>query len=270
MQKLLEEFDIILLGIGSGFSTAAGYEYSGESVKEDFKAFIEKFKTDNIYEMGFMPFEDEAEYWGYFSKLIYKNRYTPPKRDTYKNLAELFKKKEYFILTTNVDHALFLDGLDEEKIFEYQGDFGKDQCGIPCTKKLYDNRESILKMIENIENTKVPEDLIPVCPICGNYMMPNIRVDERFVEDENWHRKNKMLEEFVEKNKNKKVLLLEMGVGYNTPGIIKYRFWKYAKENPNFHYAVVNKEKSYIPEIIKHKSYEFVGDIDEIIRLYFF
>lgn len=217
LKKMIEEAEYILIGAGSGLSTAAGYTYSGERFDAYFKDFKEKYGFQDMYSGGFYPFESAEEYWAYWSRYVYINRYINPSKDTYEKLYNLVKEKDYFVITTNVDHMFQKSGFDKTRLFYTQGDYGLFQCSEPCTQETYDNEEVIKQMYQQQKDMKVPTLLIPHCPHCGKEMTMNLRADNTFVEDEGWHIAAHRYQAFLRKIQNKKVLFLELGVGYNTP-----------------------------------------------------
>ncbi len=232
--------DAIIIGAGSGLSAAAGLMYSGKRFETLFPDFIERYHFTDMYSAAFHPHETLEEFWGYFSKHIYYNRYAQDINNTYENLLQLVRDKNYFVLTTNVDHLFQKTGFDKKKLFYTQGDYGLFQCSVPCHKQTYDNSQLVLDMITKQENLKIPTELIPYCPICGKPMTTNLRKDATFVEDDGWHSAAKKYESFIKENKNKRIVFLELGVGFNTPSIIKYPFWQMTYENKNAIYVCIN------------------------------
>ena len=263
IKELINESEAIIIGAGAGLSTAAGFIYDGEVFLENFKYMNDKYGYNDMYSACFHNFKTSEEKWGYWSKFIYLNRYQGAKK-LYLDLYELFKDKNYFILTTNVDHQFQLAGFDKKRLFYTQGDYGLFQCSVPCHNKTYDNEEMIKEMINNQIDHKILSNLVPRCPICGREMVPNLRSDENFVEDEGWQEAASRYVTF--RSKYKKVLLLELGVGYNTPSIIKYPFWKMTNENKDATYVIINKGDAYVPEMIMDKSISIQGDFKDIIE----
>ena len=243
LKKLLDEADTVLIGGGSGLSTSAGFIYSGPHFNRYFFDFIEKYNFSDMYSGGFNPFETSEEFWAYWSRCIYINRYMDPPKDTYKKLFEIVKDKDYFVHTTNVDHGFQKTGFEKERFFYTQGDYDLFQCSVPCHDSTYDNKEIVLKMLQSqnfeiCENgdlfiaegkkakMEVPTALISCCPVCNEMLTMNLRSDDLFVEDEGWFKAQSRYEEFIAKQRNKRLLLLELRVGYNTPSIIKYNCWR--------------------------------------------
>lgn len=283
LRKKLDEADAILIGGGAGLSASAGFTYDKERFDKYFFDFGEKYGYDNIYEMGFYPFETQEESWGFWCRNIYVNRYMPIPNSLYADLLDLVKEKNYFVITTNVDHCFQKAGFDKERLFYTQGDYGLFQCDEPCCQKTWDNKELIIKMLESEGITiaedgglifpkdgtlkmTVSSDLIPTCPYCGGPVKHNLRSDETFVEDEGWHKAAKAYQEFVLQNKDKKLVLLELGVGFNTPGIIKYPFWRYTKDFPDTTFVSINNGINYISKDILGKTISFEEDIREVLK----
>lgn len=266
LKQAIHEAEVILIGAGSGLSTAAGLTYTGERFEKYFSDFIEKYGIQDMYSVGFYPFSSLEEYWGWWSRHIYINRYDQEIREPYSILLELVKDKDYFILTTNVDHQFQLTGFDKKRLFYTQGDYGLFQCSKACHDKTYDNEEVIRKMIQEQKDRKIPTSLIPYCPVCGAPMTTNLRCDEFFVEDEGWKKASNRYEQFLRKASNRKMLLLELGVGGNTPGIIKYPFWKMTYHNENITYACINYGEAIVPKEITRQSILIDMDIKKALK----
>ena len=262
----LETADAIIIGAGAGVSTAAGFTYSGERFERFFSDFEAKYGFHDMYSGGFFPFETPEEMWAYWSRFIYCNRYMDVDNGTYKQLFELVKDKDYFVITTNVDHQFQKAGFDKTRLFYTQGDYGLFQCSDPCHDQTYDNEENVKDMIEFQEDMKIPTDLIPKCPKCGKPMTMNLRSDDKFVEDEDWHKAAERYDDFLQSHKEQHILFMELGVGYNTPVIIKYPFWKMTVQNPNAVYACLNFGEAYAPDEIKEQSVLINGDIHEVLN----
>lgn len=245
IKREVEEAEAIIIGVGAGLSTAAGFKYDGKAFLDNFYYMYEKYGYEDMYSAGFHNFKTIEEYYGYWAKFIYLNRYKEGAKPLYKNLLNLIKDKNYFVITTNVDHQFQLAGFNKERLFYTQGDYGLLQCFHACHNKTYDNKELILKMVEETKDNKIPSYLIPKCPVCGNYMIPNLRCDELFVEDEGWHKAKNRYLDFINENKNKKILFIELGVGFNTPSIIKYPFYEMNKKFKDSKLIIINKETNY-------------------------
>ena len=266
IKKKLDEADAVIIGAGAGLSTAAGYTYTGERFDKYFSDFKEKYGFDNMYYGGFYPYNSYEEFWAFWSRYVYINRYMPIPKNTYSLLFDLIKDKDYFVLTTNVDHCFQRSGFDKERRFYTQGDYGLFQCSVPCHKKTYDNEEIIREMHEKEKDMKVPTELIPKCPVCGKPMTMNLRSDDTFVEDDGWLKAYQHYVEFTELHKGKKTVFLELGVGYNTPVIIKYPFWQMTAENPDATYICINTEEGTIPEKIEKQSIVLDCDIHKVLH----
>ena len=263
--QILRDAKIILVGAGAGLSTAAGYTYSGERFHKYLADFEQKYHFDNMYEGGFYPFPTQGEFWAYWSRYIFINRYDQPKNEVYQKLLQLIQDKIYFVLTTNVDHQFQINGFDKQKLFYTQGDFGLFQCPTPCHDKTYDNEKLIRQMIAAQKNMSVPEDLFPRCPKCGEIMTTNLRADDKFVEDDGWHAASKRYYKFLEKYLLDDIVYLELGVGSNTPGIIKYPFWNFTAENPRARYICINKGDAVAPVKIAKQSILIDTDIKSVL-----
>lgn len=266
LKKEIETSDAIIIGAGAGLSTAAGFTYSGERFEKYFGDFIKKYGFRDMYSGGFYPFDTLEEHWAYWSRYIYINRYMNVDNGTYKILFELVKDKDYFVITTNVDHQFQKAGFDKNRLFYTQGDYGLWQCSEPCHNKTYDNEQTIKLMYENQENMKVPTELIPYCPICGKPMSMNLRADDTFVEDEGWHNAARHYNNFIKNHENTRVLFLELGVGGNTPAIIKYPFWRMTMQNPEAVYACINYGEAFAPAEIEERSVCINGDIFSVLK----
>lgn len=266
LRKLLNEADFILLGAGAGLSTAAGLNYGGERFERNFPDFIKKYTLTDMYSSGFYPFKSENEKWAYWSRHIKVNRFSSDGVKMYEDLLSLVEKKEYFILTTNADGLFKRTGFDENRIFMPQGDYAKIQCAVPCCQKLYDDEKMIKEMVKEQNECKIPTSLIPKCPVCGGKMEVNVRKDNTFVEDEVWHKENENYQNFLKKCVGKKTLFLEMGVGYNTPTIIKFAFENLVANNKNANLVRFNKDYPEISQTNKDKTLVFSKDINKIIQ----
>ena len=267
LKQLIESAEHIVIGAGSGLSTAAGFTYGGKRFEENFAPFIQRYGLKDMYSAGFYPFPTQEEKWAYWSRHIYLNRYDVEKGKPYLDLLELIREKDYFVLTTNVDHQFQLCGFDPERIFATQGDYGLFQCAKACHKKLYDNEKIVREMIKEQLDCKIPSTLVPKCPVCGGNMEVNLRCDQYFVEDENWEKAAQRYHHYLDKYKNEKILLLELGVGENTPVIIKYPFWKMTSQWRKSFYACINLNEAWAPEEIRRKSLCIDGDIKEILSI---
>ena len=265
LKNALERADAVVIGAGAGLSTAAGFTYDGDRFKRFFSDFIRKYHFRDMYTAGFYPFPTPEEYWAYWSRYILINRYENPPKPVYQHLLKLVKDKNYFVITTNVDHCFQKAGFDKARLFYTQGDYGLFQCSTPCHRRTYDNEEVILRMIAEQKDMRIPSALVPRCPKCGAPMAMNLRADETFVEDLGWNEAASRYVEFVEKHLNEKLLLLELGVGGNTPAIIKYPFWKLTAQNPNATYVCVNLGEAQCPPQIESCSIVVNADLADLI-----
>ena len=266
LKNEIETADAIVIGAGSGLSTAAGFTYSGERFEKYFSDFIEKYQFRDMYSGGFYPFESLEEHWAYWSRYIYINHYMDVDNGTYKGLFKLVKDKDYFVLTTNVDHQFQKAGFDKHRLFYTQGDYGLFQCSQPCCQETYDNEACIQDMLKTQKNMRIPTELIPHCPKCGKPMTMNLRADDTFVQDKGWYRAAERYEEFLRRHKNLHILFLELGVGYNTPVIIKYSFWQMTAKNSKAVYACVNFGEAFCPKQIQSQAICINIDIHNFLR----
>ena len=265
LHKALLEADAIIVGAGAGLSTSAGFTYSGERFERHFADFIGKYGFTDMYSAGFYPFPSEEEHWAYWSRHIYYNRYVPAPKPVYDNLLKLLEGKDYFVITTNVDHQFQKAGFDKKRLFYTQGDYGLFQCAKPCHQKTYDNEELVKRMIAEQMDMRIPSELIPRCPVCGGPMKVNLRADETFVEDEGWHAASERYTEFIRRHKDGKVLFLDLGSGGNTPVIFKIPFIRWTMQNPNAIYATVNLGEAFTVDQIADRSIVIDADINDVL-----
>lgn len=264
-KKVIQEADYIIIGAGAGLSTAAGLEYSGENFKKNYKEYIERYNFQDLYSASFYPFETQEEKWAFWAKLIKLNRYNEKPLKLYQELYNIVNKKEYFVITTNVDGQFEKAGFDKDKLFIVQGDYGFLQCEDACHNKLYYNEEMVEKWLKNTKNCKIPSDLVPKCPVCGKNMDMNLRKDANFVQDENWYNQSEKYEDFLNKIKENKVVLLEIGVGFNTPGIIRFPFEQIVYNNLKSTLIRINKDYPQTMLEIDSRAILFDEDINKII-----
>jgi len=257
--------DAVIVGAGSGLSTAAGYVYSGKRFNDNFADFVEKYGFRDMYSGGFGPFECAEEMWCYWARYIYINRYVAPPKPVYEKLLDIVKGSNYFVITTNVDHCFQRAGFDKNRLFYTQGDFGLFQCSVHCHDKTYDNEGVIRKMYQSQSDMKVAKQLFPRCPVCGKPMTFNLRSDDKFVEDDGWRAACERYEKFINENKDKKVVYLELGVGGNTPVIIKYPFIRATYANKNATYVCINMGEAFCPQEIADRSIIINDDIAAVI-----
>ena len=281
--NVLEEADVVIIGAGAGLSTSAGFVYDGERFQKYFGDFKEKYGFRDMYSGGFYPYDTLEEHWAYWSRYIWINRYADAPKPVYDELLALVKDKDYFVLTTNVDHCFQKAGFDKERLFYTQGDYWLFQCSVPCHKETYDNAEIIRKMIEAqgyviaengeinlpegiVPKMEVPSELVPHCPKCGKPMSMNLRADDTFVEDGGWHKAAQRYSDFLRRHQNMRVLFLEAAVGFNTPTIVKYSFWRMVYEWEDALYVCLNYGEAFAPDEIKKKSICINGDIGTILN----
>jgi NAD-dependent SIR2 family protein deacetylase len=283
LRKQMNEADAILIGAGSGLSTAAGLTYSGERFQKYFGDFAEKYGIRDIYSGGFYPFESRNIYWAWWSRHIYYNRYVKAPSDVYETLLSLVKDRDYFVLTTNVDHQFQLSGFDKNRLFYTQGDYGLLQSVNPNIRKTWDNEGLVIQMMEaqgfvrdahgifqvperGQLKMEVPSELIPKCPEDGSEMTLNLRCDDTFVQDDGWYEAQKRYYDFIRRHEQQKVLYMELGVGMNTPGIIKFPFWEAAEKNPNAFYVCMNKGEAAAPRELQSRALCINEDMAEVFH----
>lgn len=283
LKEKIQKADAVLIGAGAGLSTAAELTYGGERFRKYFFDFAEKFGITDMYTGGFYPFPSPEFYWGWWSRQIYFNRYIDAPSSVYSDLLKLVKDKDYFVLTTNVDHQFQRSGFDKKRLFYTQGDYGLLQSVQPEVQKSYDNQEIVEKMlaaqgfVKNEQgiyevpasgklNMTIPKELIPKCPDDGRDMMVSVRSDDRFVEDEGWHEAQMRYHTFLEQHEDDHILYLELGVGMNTPVIIKYPFWYYTEENPKAFYVSINKGWAACSKKIQDRSLCMEQDIGKVLK----
>lgn len=282
LRETLAHVDAVIIGAGAGLSTSAGLVYTGERFDKYFRDFSEKYHFNDMYSGGFYPYDTLEEHWAYWSRYIYINRYMDAPKPVYNRLYEQVKDKDYFVLTTNVDHCFQKAGFDKRRLFYTQGDYGLFQCSDPCHQMTYENRDTICKMVEAqgyvipengiltlpegvTPKMVIPSELVPYCPRCHKPMSMNLRADNSFVEDEGWHRASERYTDFLRRHQDSKVLFLELAVGFNTPTIVKYSFWHMTHEWKDATYICLNYGEAYAPDEIKKNSVCINGDIGEIL-----
>lgn len=282
LRGALDFAEAVIIGAGAGLSTSAGFTYTGERFEKYFRDFAQKYHFKDMYSGGFYPYDTLEEHWAYWSRYIYINRYTDAPKPVYNKLYELVQDKDYFVLTTNVDHCFQKAGFDKQRLFYTQGDYGLIQCSGPCHQAVYENGNMVRKMVESqgyvidgngilalpegiMPKMEVPSELVPYCPKCGKPMSMNLRADDTFVEDEGWHLASERYADFLRRHQDRKILFLETAVGGNTPGIIKYSFWNMTYKWKNAAYACLNYGEAYAPDEIRRKSICINGDIGEIL-----
>ncbi|MBD5082999.1 MAG: Sir2 silent information regulator family NAD-dependent deacetylase [Clostridiales bacterium] len=266
LKKALDECNAVVIGAGAGLSTAAGFVYNGERFDKYFSDFKAKYGFDDMYYGGFYPYKTQEEFWAYWSRYIYINRYMDVPSDLYIKLFDLVKDKDYFVITTNVDHCFQRAGFDKKRLFYTQGDYGLFQCSEPCCQETFDNEEIIKAMYEQQRDMKISSELLPKCPHCGKPLTTNLRADDKFVQDEGWYKASERYSDFIRRNKDLNILYLELGVGYNTPIIIKYPFWQMTAQNSKATYACINMGEAVCPIEIEHQSIRINADISKVIE----
>ncbi len=265
LREALDQADAVVIGAGAGLSTAAGLTYSGERFERLFGDFAAKYGIRDMYSGGFYPFATPEEMWAWWSRHFWCNRYEPAPKNTYAKLLQLVEGRDFFVITTNVDHQFQLAGCPKERLFYTQGDYGLWQCSVPCHDKTYDNYETVMAMVEQQRDMRVPSELVPMCPVCGKPMSMNLRADDTFVEDEGWHAAANRYRDYLHSHRDGRVLYLELGVGGNTPGIIKYPFWQLVYDDPKATYACVNLGQVMTAREIVDRSILVDADIDAVL-----
>lgn len=266
LREAITESERIIIGAGAGLSTSAGLTYDGERFRDYFSDFEEKYHFHDMYSGGFYPYDTPEERWAFWSRNVLVNRYCDIPKPVYDDLLKIVRDKNYFVITTNVDHCFQRSGFDKSRLFYTQGDYGLFQCSLPCHMKTYDNEDIISKMVVLQEDLKIPSELIPHCPVCGREMSMNLRSDDSFVEDEGWQKAAERYMKFLNESENQRTLFLELGVGRNTPVIIKYPFWRMTLERRNSIYACVNFGEASCPKEISERSICINHDIGEVLK----
>lgn len=265
LRQALLAADAVVIGAGAGLSAAAGFAYAGERFGKYFSDFEAKYGFHDMYSGGFYPYPTPEEYWAYWSRYIFVNRYQDAPKPVYPQLLALVRDKDYFVLTTNVDHQFQKAGFDKERLFYTQGDYGLFQCSQPCGQDTYDNEQTVRRMVAEQAGMRIPSALVPRCPKCGRPLTMNLRSDDTFVQDAGWVQAARRYERFLRSRKGRRILFLELGVGYNTPGIIKYPFWQMTANDPNALYACVNTGEAGCPNGIAGSSICIDGDIGDAL-----
>lgn len=266
LKAALETADAVVIGAGAGLSTSAGFVYTRARFEQYFSDFAQKYGFQDMYSGGFYPYSTPGEYWAYWSRYITVNRYTDPPKPVYQNLLKLVKDKDYFVLTTNVDHCFQKAGFDKKRLFYTQGDYGLFQCSEPCCQETFDNESVIKAMMKQQRDMHIPSSLIPHCPHCGKPLTMNLRADDTFVEDEGWHSAAERYSDFLRRHEKTTVLFLELGVGYNTPVIIKYPFWRMTASNNQATYACINFGEAVCPPEIETQTICIDKDIGQVLQ----
>ena len=265
LYSAIQDADAVIIGAGAGLSASAGFIYDGERFARYFRDFEEKYGFHDMYTGGFYPYETAEEHWAYWSRYIWVNRYMDAPRPVYQKLLQLVRDRDYFVLTTNVDHCFQKAGFDKNRLFCTQGDYGLFQCSEPCCQETWDNEETVRRMMAEQRNMRVPSELIPHCPRCEKSLTMNLRSDDKFVQDEGWYRAAGRYEDYLRRHQRGKVLYLELGVGYNTPAIIKYPFWKMSLRNRQAVFACVNRGQAVCPVDLRRRAICIDGDIGTVL-----
>ena len=266
LKAALDAAEVVVIGAGAGLSTSAGFTYTGDRFQEHFADFEAKYGFHDMYSGAFCNYDTPEEHWAYWSRFITVNRYVDPPKPLYQEILELVKDKDYFVITTNVDHCFQKAGIDKKRLFYTQGDYGLFQCSEPCCQETFDNADVVAQMMERQTDMKIPSELLPVCPHCGRPVTMNLRSDDRFVEDEGWHEAAERYKDFLWTRGDMRILFWELGVGYNTPVIIKYPFWRMTARNPKATYACVNYGEAACPKEIETRSICIDGDIGAVLE----
>ena len=265
LRAALAEADAVVVGAGAGLSTAAGYTYSGPRFSRLFGDFAAHYGFSDMYSGGFYPYDTLEEHWAFWSRYVMCNRYDPIPGHVYQQLLDLLRDRDYFVLTTNVDHCFQRAGFDKQRLFYTQGDYGLFQCSRPCCQETWDNEDAIRAMVDQQSDLRIPSKLVPRCPHCGAPATMNLRSDGTFVEDEGWHKAAARYSEFLRRHEGMRTLYLEIGVGGNTPGIIKYPFWQMTAANPRATYACVNLGEACAPRELERQSILIDASADEVV-----
>lgn len=262
----LEAADTIIVGAGAGLSASAGFAYDGKRFRQHFAPFEQAYGFHDMYSGGFYPYRSPEAYWAFWSRMILLNRYEAGIGEPYRLLLQLLQGRDYFVLTTNVDHQFQKAGFDKERLFYTQGDYGLFQCSKPCCQRTYDNEMAVRRMVQQQEKLRIPSELLPRCPVCGKPMTMNLRCDNTFVQDKGWYAACSRYEDFLRRHEGANVVYLELGVGGNTPVIIKYPFWKMTYQNANAFYVCINLSESYCPKEIQTRAVCINGDVGTALQ----
>ncbi|MBR7553138.1 NAD-dependent deacetylase [Allobacillus sp. GCM10007491] len=267
LTQLIDEAEAVIVGIGAGMSAATGFTYVGKRFTDAFPDFIEKYRFFDMLQASLFEFEDWQEYWSFQSRFCLLNYFDQPVGQAYVDLKQMLADKNYHVITTNADNAFYAAEYDMDKVFRIQGEYGLWQCTEHCHQQTYQNEALIREMAEKQSDMKVPADLVPYCPECGAPLEVNKRTEEKgMVEDGHFHEQKERYEQFLEENKDKKVLYLEIGVGHTTPQFIKHPFWKMTEENEKALFVTMNQKQYFIPHAIRPQTIQLDNDIAEIFQ----
>lgn len=265
-REVLECAETVVIGAGAGLSASAGFTYNGERFRRYFADFETKYGFHDMYTGGFYPYQTPEEFWAYWSRYIMLNRYQSAPLPVYERFLRLVAGKDYFVITTNVDHCFQKAGFEKVRLFYTQGDYGLFQCARPCRQETYDNEETVRRMAAQQRDMRVPAELLPKCPVCGGPVVMNLRSDDRFVEDAGWREAAARYSDFLRRCQDRRVLFLELGVGGNTPGIIKYPFWQMTARNPRATYVCINDGEAACPKELEGQSLCINSDIGAVLE----
>ncbi|MBR0520923.1 MAG: Sir2 silent information regulator family NAD-dependent deacetylase [Spirochaetales bacterium] len=275
--------EAIVIGAGAGLSTSAGFTYSGERFELWFHDFALRYGFRDMYSGGFTDFGSDEVFWAYWARYIYINRYMDAPKPVYNDLLNIVKDKDFFVITTNVDHQFQKAGFDKKRLFYTQGDYGLFQSTDPAIQRTFDNEAWVMRAMEaqgyvrdrsgifrepegGKLSMRIPSDLVPKCPVDGGKVVMNLRSDDSFVEDDGWRKASESYSDYLYDHRDGHVLYLELGVGSNTPVIIKYPFWQMTAVNPKSVYACINYSEAYSIRQIERQSICIDGDIGEVLN----
>ncbi len=265
-REKLDQADAIVIGAGAGLSAAAGLDYSGPEFKKEFADYIDKYKFPDLYSSSFYDFPTEEERWARWARHIDYARFRPDAFPLYRELLELVKDRNYFVITTNVDVQFRKAGFDPEKIFEVQGDYGLMQCAVGCHPKVYSDKETVENILHHSHDLTVDSAYVPVCPVCGGNMDVHVRKNQFFVQDENWDKAAERYEKFMAHYADKgSVVLLELGIGFNTPAIIRYPFEQITYRNPKATLIRLNSDYPHGPKETAARTISFTENMEKVI-----
>ena len=272
-KELIDEADAIVVGIGSGLSAAGGLNFTNEDLVKQF--------YPEYYELGFKCIFDiislywsmdrcsPEQFWSFWARHIKEIRFDPPVTKPYEDLAKILKNKNYFVINTNVDGQYEKSDLDKERVFAPQGNYSLLQCSLPCSNDVYDDKEIIERMVKNMpDKFHIRTEDVPKCPHCGRFLIPNLRSGANFVEKPHI-KKRKEYQKFIEDNvkDDKKIVFLEIGVGFNSPGVIRTPFNYMTYEIPNAKLIRINLNDPNVPHEIKSKTIIIQDDIKKVLSI---
>jgi NAD-dependent SIR2 family protein deacetylase len=268
--RLLAEADSILIGAGAGLSAAAGLDYQDPGLFRKWYPQFARLGLSNIWEAIVAHWapngHNRRRFWAFWAHHIQKIRYDAPPGTPYLNLSRLVAGKPYFVITTNVDAQFAKAGFSSDRLFTPQGDYGRFQCAEPCGDTLHDNRDLVQTLITQMDDTRVlvRESDIPRCPDCGDYLERNLRRDRHFVESSHMERQPAYAD-FINRSCAGRLVLLELGVGFNTPGIIRWPFEAITARHPHASLLRVNVDAIPLPAEIQHRSIAFAEGASKLL-----